>query len=76
MDELLGPTVGLFAAFPKENDKCPTLVTLPSLKANLLKIKEDIDPQSRMVGGTNLPPNNKKSVIFHFFAELYLSSFK
>ena len=30
--ELLGPTVGLFAAFPKENDKCPTLVTLPSLK--------------------------------------------
>jgi len=40
--ELFGPTVRLFAAFPKENDKCPTLVTLPSLK-----IKEDIDPQSR-----------------------------
>ena len=60
----------------------PNISDIAKFKSDLLKIKEDIHPQSRkilqnvwMVGGTNLPPNNKKSVIFHFFAELYLRSF-
>ena len=60
----------------------PNISDIAKFKRDLLKIKEDIHPQSRkilqnvwMVGGTNLPPNNKKSVIFHFFAELYLCSF-
>ena len=54
----------------------PNISDIAKFESDLLKIKEDTGPQSRMVGGTNLPPNNKKSVIFQFFAELYLSSFK
>ena len=60
----------------------PNISDIAKFKSDLLKIKEDIHPQSRkilqnvsVVGGTNLTPNNKKSVIFHFFAELYLCSF-
>ena len=61
----------------------PDISGIAKFESDLLKINEDIAPHAKlqnftnvwMVGDTNLLPNNKKSEIFHFFAELYLCLF-